>query len=234
LVVTGDVDAEATLTDVKKWLGPWLPAKSPFPAVPPLSVRAVPTKVLVTNQPGATQAQVHLACLADGRTLPQELSHQTLASLVSTTLFEKIRGELGASYGFGGGASPLVGGTTRIDWSGSIDNNRLPQAMAVLAKTLKAFEQETLNEPALARARWSVARESTMSGATASMVARALTDEVLAGRKTEDVDAALFEALAKVDRDQLLASWKQCQGNLVLSIVGDEPRVKEALTSSGW
>lgn len=234
LVVTGDVDAEATLADVKKWLGPWLPGTSPFPTAPALTVRAVPTQVLVTNQPGATQAQVHLACLADGRTLAQGLSHQTLASLVSTTLFEKIRGELGASYGFGGGASSLVGGTTRIDWEGSIDNNRLPQAMAVLAKTLKAFEQETLSDRALERARWSVARESTMSGATASTVARTLTDEVLAGRKTDDVDAALFEALAKVDRDQLLASWKQCQGNLVLSIVGDEPRVKEALTSSGW
>ncbi len=234
LVVTGDVDAEATLLEVKKWLGPWAPVKNPFPLAPVLTLRSGPMEVLVTNQPGATQAQVHLACLAEGKSLAQELANQSMARLLATALFEKIRGELGASYGFGGGSRPMVGGMSRLDWSGSIENSRLPQAMAVLATAVKQFEQQTLSDRALERARWDVARASTLSGAPAGTVADVLTRQALAGRRTDDVDTALFESLAAIDREQLAAGWRQCAGNLVLSVVGDETRVKEALTQSGF
>ncbi|MDP1829506.1 MAG: insulinase family protein [Archangium sp.] len=232
LVVTGDLDAEATLAEVKKWLGPWTAAKDPFAKVPSPTLRSEPLVVQVTHQPNATQAQVHLSCLADGRQVSQELAQQTLASLMATSLFEKIRGELGASYGFGGRSTLLMGGVGRIDWSGSIENSRLPQAMAVLVNAVDHFEGETLTDRAIERARWDVARESTLSGATASTVAEVLTRQVLAGRKTDQV-GVLFESLSKVGRDELSTAWRQCAGNMVLSIVGDEARTRAALKQAG-
>jgi zinc protease len=232
LVVTGDIDAEAAMAEVKTWLGGWAKAKDPFPKVAQPTLRNEPLVVQITNQPNATQAQVHLACLGDGRLVSQELAQHTLASLLATALFEKIRGELGASYGFGGRADLMLGGMGRIDWSGSIENSRLPQALAVLVNAVGHFEGETLTDRAIERARWEVARESTLSGATASTVANVLTHQVLAGRKTDQV-GVLFESLAGIGRDELTAAWRQCQGNMVLSIVGDEARTKAALQQAG-
>jgi zinc protease len=232
LVVTGDLDAEATMAEVKTWLGPWAPVKEPFAKVAAPTLRNGPMVVLVTNQPNATQAQVHLACLADGRQLSQELAHQTLASLLATSLFEKIRGELGASYGFGGRSTLMVGGVDRIEWSGSIENSRLPQALTLLGNAVTRFEGETLTDRAIERARWEVAREATLSASTASTVAEVLTHQVLAGRKTEEV-STLFESLSGIGRAELVAGWQQCGGNLVLSIVGDEARTRAALKQAG-
>ena len=232
LVVTGDLDAEATMAEVKKWLGDWAPVKEPFAKLAMPVLRAGALVVQVTNQPNATQAQVHLACLADGRQLSQELAQETLARLLATSLFEKIRGELGASYGFGGRANLMIGGMGRIDWSGSIENSRLPQALTLLANAIGHFEAETLSDRAIERARWDIARESTLLGGTASTVAEVLTRQVLAGRKTEEV-GVLFESLSKIGRPEVVGAWRQCSGNMVLSIVGDEVRTRAALKEAG-
>lgn len=233
LVVAGDLDAEATLLEVKKWLAGWQPAKEPFVAAPRLTLRSASApEVVVTHQAGATQAQVRLSCLADGRSLEQALAQQTLVNLLSTTLFEKIRGELGASYGFGGGVSWLVGGTSRLDWSGSVENGRLPQAMTVLKAALGQLS-DGVSEQALERARWEVARESTLADSTAGAVADALTREALAGRRTDGFAAARFEALAGIGREQVLGAWGQCRGHLVMSVVGDEARIRDALKAAG-
>ena len=232
LVVTGDLDAEATMAEVKKWLGDWAPVKEPFAKLAMPVLRAGALVVQVTNQPNATQAQVHLACLADGRQLSQELAQETLARLLATSLFEKIRGELGASYGFGGRANLMIGGMGRIDWSGSIENSRLPQGLTLLANAIGHFEAETLSDRAIERARWDIARESTLLGGTASTVAEVLTRQVLAGRKTEEV-GVLFESLSKIGRPEVVGAWRQCSGNMVLSIVGDEVRTRAALKEAG-
>lgn len=232
LVVTGDVDAEATFVEVKKWLGEWQRVKNPFPPAPAIAFRDAPVEVLVTHQPNATQAQVSLGCLADGTTFQRSLANQLLASLLGTTLFEKIRGELGASYGFSGYSGLLVGGVSEVQWQGSIENSRLTAAMAVMAKVMKDFEKETLTDRALERARWDVARQATMAGSTSPSTAETFTRRVLAGHKTAEVDFALFDSLAGLGREELLAAWKQCHGHMVMSVVGDEELVRWATKSA--
>jgi hypothetical protein len=185
-------------------------------------------------QLNATQAQVTLSCLADGSSHGRSLGTEVLASLLGTTLFEKVRGELGASYGFHGSAELMVGGTAQLDVNGSIENSRLPEAMAVIAKVMKNFEGETLSDRALDRARWTVARSATMASATSPMTAEVFTRRVLAGHKTAEVDMALFESLAAVGRAEVLEAWKQCHGHMVISVVGDEARIAEATKGLGF
>lgn len=228
LVVTGDLDAEATFAEVKKWFADWKPVQNPFPRVAPLTLPTRPTQVLVTHQPNATQAQVHLACLAEGKTQLRDFANQTTASLLGSALFDKIREELGASYGFGGGARPLIGGMQRLDWNGSIENSRLNEAMAVLSGAVKNFETQTLTGQGLDRARWQVARDLTMSNATAMSLSAELTEQALTGREAGSLNAA-FDQLAGVGKDQVVEAWKQCAGSLVVSIIGDEATVREAL-----
>jgi zinc protease len=228
LVVTGDLDAEATMLEVEKWLGPWSRASKPFAPAAPIAYRKGAVELISTTQPGSTQAQVHLACLADASTHSKSLANQILASVISTALFEKIRGELGASYGFGGGAELLVGGAGRLDWSGSIENARLPQALAVMAKVMKNFESDTLTDRALERARWSVAREATMGQATSPLTAEVFTQRVLAGHKTAELDTSLFDSLAAIGKAEVLDAWNRCHGHMALSLVGDEAGIAEA------
>lgn len=228
LVVTGDLDAEKTMKDIEQWLGPWKQASKPFAAATPISYRKSAVELISTPQSGSTQAQVHVACLADASAHSKALANDILASVISTALFEKIRGELGASYGFGGGAELLVGGAGRIDWGGSIENARLPQAMAVMSKVMKNFESETLTDRALERARWSVARDATMGQATSPLTAEVFTQRVLAGHKTTELDAALFDSLAAVGKAEVLEAWNRCHGHMAISLVGDETRIGEA------
>lgn len=234
LVVTGDLDTQGALEDVKRWLSGWPRAKDPFPAVPPLTMRseATPTFV-VTHQSGATQAQVHLACLAETGPLDKSMANQTTANLLATALFEKIRGELGASYGFGGGATPLTGTVDRLDWQGSIENSRLGESLAVLSGAIRDFETQTLTDRALERARWEVARQMTLDGATAGTAARTFTERTLAGRES-DASESVFDSLAGVGREQLLPGWRQCRGSLTVSLTGDEPTIREALKKASF
>lgn len=234
LVVTGDLDAEATFLEVKKWLGEWPRVKNPFPAAPPVTFREAPVELLVTHQPNATQAQVTLACLADGSTFERSLANQLLASVLGTALFEKIRGELGASYGFSGFSGQLVGGVSDVEWQGSIENSRLTAAMGVMGKLMRDFGKDTLTDRALERARWDVARQSTMAGSTSPSTAETFTRRVLAGHQTTEEDVALFDSLAALSREDLLAAWKQCHGHMVMSVVGDEETVRFATQSTSF
>jgi predicted Zn-dependent peptidase len=234
LVVTGDVDPELTLLQVQEWLGSWKPVSNPFPVTKPIALRDGPVELIVTPQAGATQAQVTLSCLADGSSGSRTFANEIVGSVIGTALFEKIRGELGASYGFHGGSDTYVGGVGRINVNGSIENGRLPQAMAVMARVMKNFDSETLTERALERARWDVARSATMGQATSPLTAEVFTRRVLAGHKTTELDIALFDSLAAVKREEVIDAWKQCHGHMVISIVGDEARIAEATRGVGF
>lgn len=234
LVVTGDINAEQTFEDVKRWLGDWKAPSSPVAPVPPPTLRSEPApNVLVTHQPNASQAQLHMACLASGATEEQELANKTVANLLGAALFGKIRGELGASYGIHGQATTVLGGVGRLDWSGAIENSRLGQALGVIRAMTADFEKSTLTEQAIGRARWEVARESTMAGSSTEIVADVMTHQVLMGRKPEET-VNLFDALSGISRPQLEAAWKQCRGSTVISLVGDEELIKKALKEAGY
>jgi len=66
LVVVGELDAEATLAEVRRWFGRWERSPRPFAPLPPPPPSAARSAVVVTHQPGATQARVHLAGLRQG------------------------------------------------------------------------------------------------------------------------------------------------------------------------
>lgn len=232
LVVTGDLDAEVALAQVKAWLGDWKPAEEPFPLLPPPKVRQGPPAVLITHQPGATQAQVHLACLVRERSVEDALSARATASVVGAALFDRLRSELGASYGFGGVASPLLGGVERLDWRGAIENGRLKEGLSALEDVLGHVGPQALDDGSVDRARWQVARELTLSEATSLQSSTELTQQALAHR---DLGAdALFESLASVGRAQVLEAWGQCQGSLAVALVGDEPTIRQALTKTSF
>jgi hypothetical protein len=222
------------MQDVRARFSGWTAPSKPVDAAPPLEIprRSGPV-VLVTAQANATQARLHLACLAPGKTEVQELSNKVAANLLGATLFDTIRGELGASYGIHGSARMLADGTSRLDWEGSIENGRLGQALGVVRRLTEGFATEALTEQAIGRARWEVAREATMLDSSTELVARVLTQRVMLGRSTEE-GAKTFDVLAGVGKPQLEEVWRSCRGSTVLSLVGDEAVIREALQTAGY
>lgn len=234
LVVAGDLNAELTMKQVKQWLGPWTASGKPLPDAPPVGLRSdLKPVVLVTAQANATQAQLHLACLAQGASLAEELANDTAARLLGAALFDKIRGELGASYGIHGSSSTMLGGVSRLDWTGAIENGRLGQALKVLKTMTADFEKVALTDAAIGRARWEVAREATMDSSSTDVVAQVLTYRAMLGRSTDDL-ARQFDVLAGIGRAELEATWRQCRGSTVLSLTGDETVIRQALKEAGY
>jgi zinc protease len=232
LVITGDVEPTAALTEARRWFGSWRPSEPPLPPLPAPPLPRGGLTVLVTRQAGATQAQLHLACLADGATPLQEFAGRTTVKLLEAELIGRLRGELGASYGFRGASRLLAGGVQLLEWRGSLESARLAEGLAVLGASVKKLEDQGLTDRSLERARWAVASQLTVAGATSTAVSQLVARRVLAGRDTTNLESD-FEVLATIGREQLLPGWRQCQGSLVLSLVGEEDQVRAALASAG-
>jgi zinc protease len=231
LAVAGNLDVVEAMGEVKRLLSGWGGAAAPAP-VAAVTRAPHPLTVLVTPRAGATQALLHLACLVDGSTAAQEVAARTVATLLDAELHRTLRQELGATYGIGATARTFLGGTEQLDWAGQLENARLGQALQVVSATLAGFARQGLTEGAIARTRWQVAREETLAAATCEGEAAAATQALLAGRPALD-RSRTFERLQALEPQALQATWQDCRGTAVLSLVGDEARIRAALREAG-
>lgn len=228
LVVVGALDPEATLAEVKRWFARWDRSPRPFPPLSAPSRPPAPSPVVVTHQPNATQARLHLACLTPSGSTKEVLAGQATANLLERALFGKARVELGASYGFHGTASRLPAGVQRLDWEGAVENRRLAEVLPLVFGAVRAFEAQLLAERAVERARWDVARGLTLEDSTARRLAALLSQQALDGREAETTEAR-FAAAAGLGRPELLEQWRACRGSLAVGILGDEATIRAAL-----
>lgn len=232
LVIVGDLDVDQVSADARKRFSEWKGPSNPLPALPPVALRtdAKPT-VQITHRPGATQAELHIGCLAPGASTHEELANRMVAELLGSTLFRKVRGELGATYGIHGAASTLIGGTGRLEWQGDLENGRLEPALKVLKKTWDGFEEE-LSDQQVGRARWQQAREATLETLTSATMASMVARWVLLGRNPDEIDQ-VFDDLAKVSAEDMKKAWGQCKQHAVISFVGDEATIQAAAKAAG-
>ncbi len=233
LVIAGDVDVDLTMAEAKKWLGAWQGPAQAVAKVPVVTLRQDPKpQVQVTHRPGATQAELHMACLARAETSKQDLTNAVIAELLGDTLFRKVRGELGATYGISGRAVSLLGGSGQLEWRGALENGRLGDALKVIKKTWDELDSTGFNDKDVGRARWQRAREATLNTITSETMSTLLSHALLQGRNPEDIDR-VFEELAGINADDLHRAWADCRGHAVISLVGDEATIQAAVKSAG-
>ncbi len=231
LVISGNVEAAQVLPLATQWLEDWSPRgealKEPARPKPPEKAR----QVIVVHRPGATQVEVQLACLGPEPTPKQEAAQSILAELVGSTLFIRVREELGATYGLHGSASTLRGGVGLMEWQGSVEKARFTKALGVVKDVLE--KTAAADEQAFGKARWQMARQATMRGGTSRSVARTVLRELMLGRNVSSADYAI-DTLAEVTRDDLLEAWSACQKSQVFTFVGDQETIEQAVKSVGW
>jgi zinc protease len=248
LVVMGDVNPDDIRQLAERWLGDWQSASGGevAPPTPPgvgtVSVHfedkselASPNhpRTIVTPRRGATQGEVRLGCLlpaaSDGKAAA---TYQLMARLVGKHLFKAVRQELGASYGVRGSSDVLRGGAAHMVVEGNINNGKLAEALAVIRKYWDGLPRGEFDEQEMNLVRWDLAREFNLRFLTSGTVVRTVLEARNLGQPLESVDH-YADDLAAVTKQDLQAAFAVCHQNQVLSIVGEEAIVKDAI-GNAW
>jgi zinc protease len=230
LAIVGEVDPVEVEALVRSTLGKWssaTPAQAPPPPPPPAPARAPKPTILIAHRPGATQGEIRFGCL-----LPppgaSRARYDVMARLLSERVNGAVRFSMGASYGLGAQVVTYRGGAAHLSLTGSVDNAHVADALAVLRRTLILFEQGHFREKEIDVTRWRAARSYAVRYTTnASVVA-----SILATRN-EDRDLRAIDAypedLIAVTPEALAADFARCQAAPVISLVGDEPTLRQAV-----
>jgi zinc protease len=235
VAIVGELDVDAVEKLAREWLGGWRASGqgASFRAAPLPPARgtagAGKPRVLITERPGATQAQIELGCLLPEADEAAATRYTLLAELAGNRLTQVLRHELGASYGFHGATEVLRGGASHLVLRGRVDNAHLPQALATLTRNVTEFSQGTFQPGELERMQRQLLARYSVSHGTSSQLVSAVLDARLLGWPLSAVDAAPTH-LAAATEQLVSQDFSACtSGKLVLSVLGDPAVVREAV-----
>ena len=233
VAIVGDLDPNAASKLAHDWLGDWKADGGEMPALPPPSPKAAPVKLAVTHRPGASQGEVRIGCLLPPATPKQAVMYDVMGSMVAAHLFKSIRTQLGASYGIHPDVGVLRGGASYLAASGNIDNGSLPAALGVIKKYWDELPNGDFSEKEMNWIRYQAALGFNMRFRTSGAIANEIVRVRNLGWPLESVDQ-FGDNLATITREEMARAFKVCHDTTVLSIVGDEVIVTNALKSAGW
>ncbi|WP_394850863.1 insulinase family protein [Pendulispora brunnea] len=241
LAVVGEIDPAEVEKIVRSEFGDWEAGQGAAP-VPPAyepprrkAASAVPEiNVLVTERPGATQAQIQLGCIlpAVHRALDDD-QHDVAAQLVQTRLGEALRERAGVTYGIRANAFVLRGGTAFLEIRGAVERDALSTALTTVRDALRQVGDKTASENELAWAKLRAARLHTTQYVTNRNVTRAILNRVNLGFPIETLNSTAADIGATTPervRDDIHACTA---AGVTLSIVGDGPSIRTALKTAG-
>jgi predicted Zn-dependent peptidase len=151
--------------------------------------------------------------------------------MIGSTLFIRVREELGATYGFHGSASSLPAGVGVLSAQGSVEKARFGKALGVIKDVLD--KTSTFDDQVFGKARWQMARQATLRGSTSSSMTRTVLRELMLGRNVSSADYAI-QTFAEVSKDDVLEAWSACQKSSVFTFVGDKDTIDSAVKAVGW
>jgi len=231
VAIVGEVDVDQVEQLAREWLGGWRAKGKVGPLSPPLPPERLTAKprVVLTERPGATQAQLQVGCLLPTADEASATRHEVVADLASARLTQALRHELGASYGFHGSSTVWRGGTSQLVLRGTVDNAHLPQALKALTRHLAELSAGTFRPGEIARTQWRLASGFAVSlGTSGELVSAALHARGL-GWSLASVDAYPSH-LSAVTEKAVSEDFTACTGGgLVVSVLGDPTVVRAAL-----
>jgi predicted Zn-dependent peptidase len=236
LIIVGDLDLVEAETAARESFAGWNespgPVAPPPPAMPrapnPPSILIGGTSVIVTPRPGATQAEIHLACPLAPATGRQTAIYDVAERTFREWLRQRLREETGSTYGVSSTDYTLRGGATVIQVQANVDNRRLPFAL----QTMRAFwaniaEKGAEREDVLA-ARDDLARWWFIGFETSPGLARSIAWAWNLGWPlTWADDAARYTT--SVLPDEVTAALRMCARNQTLALTGEEAVIRRAI-----
>lgn len=237
IVVVGDVDpstaVEMVAADFGRSEGPGGRPPAALPAPPALETSAARpgSRIIVQNRPGATTASMDFRCLLptiDGDT-------SAVASVfvhgVWESFFRELRERTATSYGVQSRVRVLRGGTAAVEVEGDVDYDHLPFAIAALRRFVEPPVTTLVDDAWLARGRNAAARSLNLAFGTTQQLALEIASLWEVGWPIETLDR-YPENIDRADLASVVRLAAHCQANWVAGLLGDETRIRAAL--SGW
>jgi len=227
LLVVGDFDPEDLAHDVEHWLRSWR-RKADATPFPERVVEPAPDerRTLVLDDPALTQAQLMLSCAlnpaADRETL------DVLTQLVGSQATQRLRTELGATYGIRSRWSELVGGRPFLSVQGNIEPEFVDDAVATILGTLAALTRGEADGDAVIAARLLTARGDALALQTHHGALEMM--HLLLPHLGDDSSRA--DRLIAVDPAKLAVATEPCAGLEFLSIRGPREPIIAALENA--
>lgn len=232
LIVVGDFTGVDALGLVRGWFDGWegRPEYRPQPLPPPQAPAAGEPRetVLLHHRPGVTQTQLTFACRLPNADLRAVAVNETVATILGSNVYTQVRHEAGAAYSVEGGATLLRGGASHLMFTLMADDARLRKVIAVVRGHLQRLHTEGFDPGALSQVKWHRAMRDALAFRTATELNLRLAEGVRLGFGVDYV-RQLPTLAAGVTREELASAFAVCRSSTVLSLVGDEARIRGAL-----
>lgn len=233
VVIAGEFDPQQLMPLVHEYLGGWKPQGAsveapPSPALPRPSKRP---EVLLTPSPKAAQGHVQIACRLAETTPEAEARYALMASMLGARMWNQLRAQMGATYGFQTHVSMARGGAAHLLLQGVVDTSQLRAAMTAVRTALTAYAQEGVPATEVESARSRLLAEHSVSLSTSRDWVDALLQARVLGWDAEAVTRrpALLQTVTPADLQKEFAA---CTERLVVGIIGDKGEARAAVQAT--
>ncbi len=232
LMVVGDIDPAEGRALAEKLFADWR-AGAPgtrITALPPPPAPPAQRTVLLKARPEATQVELTLGCLIDGRPEGQA-TRGVLSSMLREDLWHALRENTGSSYSPSAYTSTVAAGNSTLRVRATVQTDQAIRALAAIVQRVEALGRGEVKPAALRKAQWSIARRTKRWGRTPGELTGLLADMV---RDARDLDALRrYPAdLAAVDGVAIGKTLAPCAGKEIIGVVGP-PSLADALGEFG-
>ena len=231
LVIAGDFDPNGVFQLVEEMLGGWergQAATAPLSAPPALSeITFRGNRLIVGHAPSVSQAKVEITCALPPSSADTWPTYDVFKEMLAARLFGALRRKEGASYSVSGRVELLRGGTALLHVSADVDPFRIQTAFHEIRTFVDRKAADLFDDASVEQARFDVGTHYNLAADTSWEAAgRALLPWSLDWPL--DAVARYPERLLALRRDQVLRIAEHCRANWMVSVLGDEPKVRAA------
>jgi zinc protease len=236
LAVVGDLAAADAVARVREAFGTWQarPDAVPVRAAPPAPITA--RRVLLVDQPDASQAQIRIGAIAMARNnpelLPAQVANTVLGGGFSSELVEELRIKRSLTYGASSGFVPrLTGGDFRISTF-----SKSPTAVEALALALEVegkFRSDPVDPKALAKAKSYLEGQFPLHLETPEALAARLAEIEFFSLPKDDLATYASRVAAVTPPEASRAAERHMPGpeQMAIVVVGKAAEIRPALES---
>lgn len=232
LFVVGDLEfGQARKLAAKVW-GQWRDKDpgQPLELLPPPNA---PGKgILLIDRPESSQTKLMLGCHLPPATADNDVDRAVLGTLLREDLWQAIRQKNGASYGANAWSTHYPGGTSLLQISGYIQNDKAVPALSTILERLAEVGRGRINRALLLKAMWTVARRTHIQNLNLEEMLDTLARTAHSGWPLGKL-ADFSRRLSQVSPRHLTKQLEPCAGKEVIAVVGPRALLEEKLKTLG-
>lgn len=230
LVMVGDIDPDAALDLAEQYLGKWKSLDTRY-APPAPHAPAPAQRVLVLDEPRATQTRVQLRCALPPTTTADAAAHYVMQTTLETELWTILREQKGVTYGVSVAGSVFLNGDASLDLSSLVQTDAAVDALQTMRQTVSAVASGELSEELLRSHAYTAGLRSVLEFQTTRGMKELLEYTWMAGQSFDTLDD-LPDHLADMTPATVAARLSGCSDHAVWTLIGPADRLMPQLEAA--